>query len=69
MINADGSNPTRLTNNPAQDSEPVFAPDGSKIAFTSDRDGNTEIYVMNANGSNPLRLTNNPAQDINPDWQ
>ena len=34
-----------------------------KIAFTSDRDGNSEIYVMNADGSNQNRLTNNPAED------
>ena len=40
---------------------PSFSPDGSKIAFSSDRDGNYEIYVMNADGSNQTRLTNNPA--------
>ena len=36
---------------------------GKKIAFTSDRDGNAEIYVMNADGSEQINLTNNPAND------
>lgn len=36
--------------------------DGTKIAFSSDRDGNTEIYVMNAqDGSNQTNLTDNAA--------
>ena len=65
-MNADGSNPVNLTNNPAMDSLPAFSPDGTKIAFASDRDGNNEIYVMNADGSNQTRLTNNPAVDYEP---
>lgn len=40
----------------------------SKIAFTSDRDGNDEIYVMNANGINQTRLTNNTANNFQPAW-
>jgi Tol biopolymer transport system component len=51
VMNANGSGLTRLTNNMAVDGAPAFSPDGSKIAFTSDRDGNYEIYVMNADGS------------------
>lgn len=39
-----------------------------KIAFTSNRDGNSEIYVMNTNGTNPVRLTDNPAADSSPTW-
>ena len=43
--------------------------DGTKIAFTSDRDVNREIYVMNAqDGSNQTRLTDNAASDALPDW-
>jgi len=56
VINADGSNQTRLTTNPASDTEPAFSPDGTRIAFTSNRDGNSEIYVMNADGGNQTRL-------------
>ncbi len=39
-----------------------------KIAFSSDRDGNQEIYVMNADGTNQTNLTNNPANDSSPSW-
>ena len=61
-MNADGSNQTRLTNNPADDFEPSFSGDGSKIAFESRRgDGTPEIYIMDANGSNQTRLTNSDA--------
>lgn len=60
VMNADGSNKIRLTNNSVYDGEPAFSPDGSKIAFTSSRDNSfdKEIYVMNADGSNPRNLTN-----------
>jgi hypothetical protein len=39
-----------------------------KIAFTSDRDGNGEVYVMNAGGSGQTRLTNNPSFDGEAAW-
>ncbi|MFL6408338.1 MAG: TolB family protein [Nitrososphaeraceae archaeon] len=43
--------------------------DGTKLAFTSDRDGNHEIYVMNAqDGSNQTRLTDNTDSDEFPAW-
>ena len=68
VINAEGSNQTRLTDNPAIDWGPHWSPDGSKIVFGSDRNGNHDIYVMNADGSNPVNLTNNSASDITPAW-
>ena len=40
----------------------------SMIAFTSDRDGNAEVYVMQADGTRATRLTTNPAWDGHPDW-
>ena len=42
---------------------PMFSPDGTRIAFMSNRDGNPEIYVMNVDGSNVRRMTNHPASD------
>ena len=51
------------------DSGPAWSPDGTKIAFTSDRGGDDEIYVMNADGTGPTNLTNNDAFDFEPDWQ
>ena len=47
---------------------PVFSPDGTRVAFVSSRDGNSEIYVMNRDGSDLRRLTNNPAIDSTPTW-
>ena len=58
----------RLTNNNAIDNEPAWSPDGTRIAFWSNRDGGKEIYVMDADGSNVKRLTNNLADDVNPSW-
>ena len=44
------------------------APTTAKIAFTSTRDGNREIYLMNPDGSQQIRLTHNPANDLSPAW-
>jgi Tol biopolymer transport system component len=68
VMNADGSAQTRLTDHPAWDVSPSLSPDGSRIAFSSRRDGNYEIYVMNADGSGLTRLTNDPAADFQPVW-
>ena len=55
------------TNGIGQNWLPVFSPDGARIAFTSNRDGNSEIYVMNRDGSGVRRLTNHPAIDVDAD--
>ena len=47
---------------------PVHTPAAGRIAFTSYRDGNREIYVMNADGSGVRRLTDNEADDGDPSW-
>ncbi len=52
-MNADGTGLVDLTNNPAYDESAAWSPDGSKIAFDSDRDGNFEVYVMNASRGRP----------------
>ena len=52
VMDADGSNKQRLTDNDADDRGPVWSPDGYVIAFTSDRDGDDEIFVMYVDGSN-----------------
>ncbi len=46
----------------------VQAQASTKIAFTSERDGNFEIYVMNADGTGQTNLTNNPATDVEPSF-
>ena len=68
LMNADGSDQVRLTDNPAEDFLAAWSPDGTRIAFTSRRDENAEIYVMDADGSNLTRLTNNSDDDIRPAW-
>lgn len=68
VVNSNGSDPSRLTTQPGADLDPAWSPDGSRIAFASDRDGNREIYVMNADGSGLRRLTNVPGADHSPSW-
>ena len=48
-MNANGSAQTRLISDPTDDALPAWSPDGTKIAFTTVRDGNDEVYVMNPN--------------------
>ncbi|NLG48518.1 MAG: DUF5050 domain-containing protein [Chloroflexi bacterium] len=67
-MRSDGSDRVRLTDGTSNDTCPVRSPDGTKIAFCSDRDGNREIYVMNADGSQPVNLTKNAAEDWTPSW-
>ena len=48
--------------------QPARSPDGTKVAFSSIRDGNLEIYVMDADGGNPVNLTRDDAYDQAPAW-
>jgi hypothetical protein len=50
------------------DTDPAWSPDGKRIAFASNRDGNWEIYVVNANGGPITRLTDHPETDSSPLW-
>jgi imidazolonepropionase-like amidohydrolase len=68
VMDADGSNKTNLTNNPAADSLPNWSADGTKIVFHSSRDGNNQIYSMNSDGTGQTRLTNNSAQEAGATW-
>lgn len=68
VMNADGSNQTRLTNNAFTDSLPAFRPDGQKIVFFSDRTGNDQIFTMNPDGSSVTQLTNNALENAQPSY-
>ncbi|MGH7196075.1 MAG: DUF5050 domain-containing protein [Candidatus Saccharimonadales bacterium] len=66
-MNADGSDVTQLTsdaNLAHSNQDPRWSPDGTKIVFRSNRDGNDEIYTMNADGSNQKRVTYNIGYDV-----
>ena len=68
LMNDDGSDLVRLTDDPATDVDPSWSPDGRMIAFTSDRDGDEEIFVINADGSGLRQLTSNDASDCCAGW-
>jgi Tol biopolymer transport system component len=68
-MRANGGEQTRLTFDDAFDGLPVWSPDGRQLAFSSERDGNSEVYTMRADSSHQVNRTNNPAFDIAPDWQ
>ena len=64
--NPDGVDVRQLTT--GTDLDAIWSPDGYKIVFTSERDGNLEIMTMNSDGSGQVRLTNNTSDDYQPSW-
>ena len=72
VMNADGSNERILAAHPAADLSPAWSPDGTKITFVSNRNGNgtgnDQIYSVNADGSNLLNLSNSSTFDFTPTW-
>jgi Tol biopolymer transport system component len=68
IMKNDGSQLTRLTFNQFRDMKPAPSPDGTRIAFQSNRDGLFQIYVMNTDGSGAKRVTNSAGNDTEPIW-
>ncbi len=66
--NIDGSGLTRLTNHPASDSQPLFSPDSTQIAFVSTRTGSPQIFVMLTDGTLPKQVTFHTAGYSLADW-
>ena len=56
-VPANGGEARQLTTHAAYDSQPIWSPDGKKIAFTSNREGSLDVYVISAKGGAPTRLT------------
>ncbi len=63
-----GNSIVQLTNNSWNDEYPVWSPDGRRIAFSADPEGNYDIFVMEADGSPITRLTTSKAQEKEPSW-
>jgi len=64
----EGGEAERLTSSPGSETNPLFSPDGSVIAFTGEYDGNVDVFVIPAAGGVPRRLTWHPAADIALGW-
>lgn len=69
VLDVNSATLTQLTHTPGgTDLTAAWSPDGGRIAFVSDRDGDDEIYVMNADGSGQIRLTTSAGPDLWPAW-
>lgn len=70
VMNADGTDPIRLTNNNFIDQTPSWSPDGTRIVFHAFRELADEIYVMNSDGTAQENITTtpDPAVNIEPQW-
>jgi Tol biopolymer transport system component len=69
------SEPIQLTDNPTDDGFAAWSPDGTRIAFVSDRNGNADIFVVDVTGAlesgeipEGFPITENPAEDFFPSW-
>ena len=62
-VPATGGKATQLTTHQAHDTRPVWSPDGKRIAFASDRNGNFDVFIMNKEGGAPTQLTTHSASE------
>ena len=66
VLDPHGRHQTRLTGHEVWERRRVWSPDGRRIVFVSNRDGDSAIYAINTDGSGLTRLTNHPAEDAWP---
>jgi len=59
---------TQLTSDPANDIMPAISPDGTRIAFASNRTGSWDIFVMSTQGGQAAQVTADPSQELHPTW-
>ena len=68
VVPMDGSAAVQLTDDPGEETNPHWSPDGSTIAFMADRSGNRDIWVVPAEGGIATQVTFHPGADRNPRW-
>ena len=68
VINDDGTGLRQLTDDPGDEFDPAWSPDGTRIAYTSARGDASEVSVINADGTGKKDLTTSPAHDFKPAW-
>jgi dipeptidyl aminopeptidase/acylaminoacyl peptidase len=66
VVDATGGPSVNITNTTSREWSPAWSPDGRRLAFASDRDGQPHVYVMNLDGSNVVRLA--PQVGYSPTW-
>ena len=67
-VDRNGGHAVRLTTGTGIETDPVFSPDGTQIAFTGEYDGNRDVYVVPAAGGVPRRLTYHPSEEYVAGW-
>ena len=69
IMNADGTGQVQITSNKENHDNPVWSPDGKRIAFVSDKGAKAEVIaIMNADGSGEEQLTSDEVRAIHPMW-
>ncbi len=68
LVPRTGGTATRLSSPLGEETFPRFSPDGTRIAYSADYDGNTDVYVVSASGGEPVRLTHHPMPDRVVGW-
>ena len=63
-VDTTGGQARKVTGSPSYEANPVWSPDGKKLAFASDRNGNMDVFVVDVRGGTPLRLTFDSANEI-----
>lgn len=68
IVSKEGGTANRLTTSSGQESFPRFSPDGSRVAYTANYDGNDDIYVISSRGGIPKRITHHPMTERMLGW-